>query len=65
MHLSFHREWLHDYETTFLIKIHVGNKSIQEAIGKGSMDVTMEIGENFVKRTFINVLHILKIPFYE
>jgi hypothetical protein len=43
----------------------VGNKSIQEAIGKGTMDVTMEIGENFVKGTFTNVLHILKTPFYE
>jgi len=29
------------------------------------MDVTMEIGQNFVKETFTNVLHILKIPFYE
>jgi hypothetical protein len=36
-----------------------------EAIGKGNMDVTVEIGENFVKGTFTNVLHILKIPFYE
>jgi hypothetical protein len=65
MHLSSHKEWFHDYETIFLIKIHARNKSIQEAIGKGNMDVIMEIGENSVRGTFTNVLHILKIPFYE
>jgi hypothetical protein len=30
-------------------------------IGKGNMDVTMEIWENIAKGTFIDVLHILKI----
>jgi hypothetical protein len=63
MHLFSHREWFHDYETIFFIKIHVEYKSIHEAIGKGNMDVTMKIGENFVKGTFTNVLHVLKITF--
>ncbi len=42
----------------------MGDKSIQEAIGKGNVDVTMEIVDNFVKGTFTNVLHVLlKITF--
>jgi hypothetical protein len=36
----------------------MGDNSIEEAIGKGNMDVTMEIWENIVKGTFINVLHV-------
>jgi hypothetical protein len=35
MLLSFHREWFHDYETIFLIKIHVGDKSIHGSHRKG------------------------------
>jgi hypothetical protein len=39
----------------------MGENSIQEAIGKGNMDVTMEIGENVVRKTFIDVLHVPRI----
>ncbi len=58
MHLSSCKEWFHDYENIVLYK---GDNSIQEAIQKGNMDVTMEIRENIVRGTFINVLHVLGI----
>ncbi len=64
MHLSSCGEWLRDYENIVPIKIYMGNNSIQEAIGKGNLDVTMEIGESIVERTFIDVLHISRIAKY-
>jgi hypothetical protein len=39
----------------------MGENSIQEAIGKGNMDVTMEIRENVVRKTFTDVLHLPRI----
>jgi hypothetical protein len=61
MHLSSCRKWLCDYENIVLVKIYMGDNSIQEAIGKGNMDVTMERGENIIRGAFTNVLHIPKI----
>ncbi len=61
MHLSSCKEWFHDYENIILVKIYMGNNLIQEPIQKGNMDITMEIGENIVRGTFINVLHVLGI----
>jgi len=61
MHLSSRKEWFRDYDNTILVKIYMGENSIQEAIGKGNMDVTMEIGENVVRKTFTDALHVPKI----
>jgi hypothetical protein len=61
MHLSFHREWFRDYERIPPIKIYMGDDLIQEAIGKGNIDVSMTIGENTLPKVFNNVLHVPRI----
>jgi hypothetical protein len=61
MHLSSCKKWFCYYENIFLVKIYMGNNSIQEAIGKGNMDIIMEIGKSVVKGTFIDVLHVPRI----
>jgi hypothetical protein len=61
MHLFARKEWFRDYENIVLIKIYMGDNSIKEVIGKGNMDITTEIGENTVRGTFIDVLHVPRI----
>ncbi len=39
----------------------MGDDLIQEAIGKGNIDVSMTIGENTLPKVFNNVLHVPRI----
>ncbi len=50
MHLSFHREWFRDYERIPPIQFYMGDDLIQEAIGKGNINVSMTIGENILPK---------------
>jgi len=58
-HLFHERSWFTDYEKTSLVKINMGDNSVQEAVGKGNIQVSMSVrGNERVKAILTNVLHV-------
>jgi hypothetical protein len=51
--------WFTDYEKNSLVKIYIGDNSVQEAVGKGNIQVSMSVrGNERVKAIRTNVLHV-------
>ncbi len=43
-HMTFKREWFTTYESIIPRKVYMGDDTILEAIGKGSIKATMQVG---------------------
>jgi len=43
-HMTFEREWFTTYESIIAQKVYMGDDTILEAIGKGSIKATMQVG---------------------
>jgi hypothetical protein len=60
-HMTFEREWFTTYESIIPRKVYMGDDTILEAIGKGSIKATMQVGGRVLFTTMIQVLHIPKM----
>jgi hypothetical protein len=55
-HMTFEREWFTTYESMYM-----GDDTILEAIGKGSIKATMQVGGEMLLITITQVLHVPKM----
>jgi len=60
-HLSHCKKWFKTYENISLIKIYMGDNSIQNAIGKGNIKIVMIVGDTIIEGMVTNVLNVLGI----
>jgi hypothetical protein len=60
-HMTFEREWFTTYESIVPRKVYMGDDTILEAIGKGSIKATMQVGGRVLFTTIIQVLHVPKM----
>jgi hypothetical protein len=60
-HMTFEREWFTTYESIVARKVYMGDDTILEAIGKGSIKATMQVGGKMLFTTITQVLHVPKM----
>jgi len=60
-HMTFEQEWFTTYERIFPRRVFMGNDTILEAIGKGSIKATMQVGGQLTHTTITQVLHVPKM----
>ncbi len=60
-HMTFEREWFTTYESIVARKVYMGDDTILEAIGKGSIKATMQVGGKMLLTTITQVLHVPKM----
>jgi hypothetical protein len=60
-HMTFEGEWFTIYESIVLQKVYMGDDTILEAIGKGSIKATMQVGGKMLFTTITQVLHVPKM----
>jgi hypothetical protein len=60
-HMTFEREWFTTYESIVPRKVYMGDDNILEAIGKGSIKATMQVGGRGLFTTITQVLHVPKM----
>jgi hypothetical protein len=59
--MTFEREWFTTYESIVPRKVYMGNDTTLEAIGKGSIKATMQVGGRVLFTTITQVLHVPKM----
>jgi hypothetical protein len=59
--MTFEREWFTTYESIVSWKVYIGDDTILEAIGKGSIKATMQIGCRMLFTTITQILHVPKM----
>ncbi len=59
--MTFEREWFTTYESIVPRKVYMGDDTILEAIGKGSIKATMRVGGRVLFTTITQVLHVPKM----
>ncbi len=60
-HMTFEQEWFITYECISPRKVFMGNDTILEAIGKGNIKATMQVGGELSHTTITQVLHVPKM----
>ncbi len=60
-HMTFEQEWFTTYESIVPRKVYMGNDTILEAIGNGSIKATMQVGGRVLFTTITQVLHVPKM----
>ncbi len=60
-HMTFEREWFTTYESIVPRKVYMGNDTILEAIGKGNIKATMQVGGRLLFTTITQVLRVPKM----
>jgi hypothetical protein len=60
-HMTFQQEWFTTYERISPRRVFMGNDTVLEAIGKGRIKATMQVGGQLTHTTITQVLHILKM----
>jgi hypothetical protein len=59
--MAFEQEWFIIYKSIVPQKVHMGDDTILEAIGKRNIKVTMQVGGKMLFTTIIQVLHVPKM----
>ncbi len=59
--MTFEREWFTTYESIVPRKVYMGDDTILEAIGKGNIKATMQVGGRGLFTTITQVLHVPKM----
>jgi len=60
-HMTFEQEWFTTYERISPMRVFMGDDTVLEAIGKGSIKATMQVGGQLTHTTITQVLHVPKI----
>ncbi len=60
-HMTFEQEWFTTYECISPRRVFMGDDTVLEAIGKGSIKVTMQVGTQLTHTTITQVLHVPKM----
>jgi len=60
-HMTFERKWFTTYESIVTRKVYMGDDTILEAIGKGSIKAIMQVGGKMLLTTITQVLHVPKM----
>jgi len=60
-HMTFEREWFTTYESIVAPKVYMGDDTILEATGKGSIKATMQVGGKMLLITITQVLHVANV----
>jgi len=59
--MTFEREWFTTYKSIVAQKVYMGDATILEAIGKGSIKATMQVGGKLLLTTITQVFHVPKM----
>jgi len=60
-HMTFQQEWFTTYERISPRRVFMGDDTILEAIGKGNIKTTMQVGGKMSHITITQVLHVPKM----
>ncbi len=60
-HMTFERKWFTIYKSIVLRKVYMGDDTILEASGKGSIKATMQVGGKMLFTTITQVHHVPKM----
>ncbi len=60
-HMTFQQEWFTTYERIPPKRVFMGDDTILEAIGKGNIKATMQVGGKLSHTTITQVLHVPKM----
>ncbi len=60
-HMTFEQEWFTTYTSIVGRKVYMGDDTILEAIGKGSIKAIMQVGGKMLLTTITQVLHVPKM----
>jgi hypothetical protein len=60
-HMTFEQDWFTTYEHISPWKVFMGDDNILEAIGKGNIKATMQVGGELSHTTINQVLHVPKM----
>jgi len=60
-HMTFHQEWFTTYECISPRRVFMGDDTILEAVGKGNIKATMQVGGKLLHTTITQVLHVPKM----
>ncbi len=60
-HMTFGRKWFTTYESIVPRKVYMGNNTVLEAISKGSIKATMQVGGKLLLTTITQVFHVPKM----
>jgi hypothetical protein len=60
-HMTFEQEWFITYECISPRRVFMGDDTVLEAIGKGSIKATMQVGGQLPHTTITQVLHVPKM----
>jgi hypothetical protein len=60
-HMTFEQEWFTTYERISPRKVFMGDDTVLEAVGKGSIKATMQVGSKLSHATMTQVLHVPKM----
>ncbi len=60
-HMTFEQEWFTMYERISPRKVFMGDDIVLEAIGKGNINATMQVGGKLSHATITQVLHVPKM----
>jgi hypothetical protein len=60
-HMTFKQKWFMTYESIVPWKVYIGDDTILEAIGKGSMKATMQVKVKMLLITITQVFHVPKM----
>jgi hypothetical protein len=60
-HMTFEQDWFTTYEHISPRRVFMGDDIVLEAIGKGSIKATMQVGRQLTHTTIIQVLHVPKM----
>jgi hypothetical protein len=58
--MTFEEEWFTTYEHISPRKVFMGDDTVLEAIGKGNIKATMQVGGELSNATITQVLHVPK-----
>jgi hypothetical protein len=60
-HMTFEQEWFTTYERISPRKVFMGDDTVLEAIDKGNIKATMQVGGKLSHATITQVLHVPKM----
>jgi hypothetical protein len=60
-HMTFERKWFTTYESIVPRKVYMGENIILEAISKGSIKATIQVGSKMLLITITEILHVPKM----
>ena len=60
-HMTFQQKWFTTYERISPRRVFMGDDTVLEAIGKGNIKATMQVGGKLTHTTITQVLHVPKM----